>query len=562
VSFTVQIDQREPGGKCTSGYFGLRGWCLDEHSLPARELYVRLNGVVQSVSRQWRDDLDGAFPHVADSGWAGFLAELWLPFGFHRIEIVVGENVSKRRVLYRDTVWSTGIVRNPWSRTWSFENGVEREYPSQVAQEAVDVVGVFYQRPDLADRWFESLASARKELGAIKVFIVEHGPEPVVQDLVEEWSDRLPIEYVHNPDNPGFGAGCNAGASRGKAPYLFFLNPDAVLTPSSLSSLLRTARSNREEGFVGWEMAQEPWEHPKLYNPVTGETEWSSAAAWLLDRKAFERVEGFDEAIFLYGEDVDLSWRLRSDGGKLFYGAGLRVHHDSYGPGEAAGGKPTQIVEETRANAYLRGRHLGRFLGKYGTPENVRDHDHAFNKGLAVGRARKLRSPARSRFHGMLYEVERFGCSKVPLRSGNLAETVRLRVRWNGNGFSEALWRKLVDQMVGVEVELEVWDRSRPKPIGPNEWIFDAESHWLLFPDSLEQMLLIAKENNGSAVRGMGKSIEGEGSEELWRIHRFSDSLPIEDSGYTYRPGVLRKGDAMPSTVIPKTFWLQAERLA
>ena len=47
-------------------------------------------------------------------------------------------------------------------------------------------------------------------------------------------------------------------------------------------------------------------------DPVTLDTVWCSGAAMLLRRSAFESVGGFAARIFMYGEDVDLSWRLRA----------------------------------------------------------------------------------------------------------------------------------------------------------------------------------------------------------------------------------------------------------
>src|SRR5690349_293559 len=69
-------------------------------------------------------------------------------------------------------------------------------------------------------------------------------------------------------DNIGFGAAHNANAKRGTAPFLFIVNPDCVLEPGALATLLEAAR-NDEDRVAAWEMRQVPYEHPKSYDPVT-----------------------------------------------------------------------------------------------------------------------------------------------------------------------------------------------------------------------------------------------------------------------------------------------------
>ena len=58
--------------------------------------------------------------------------------------------------------------------------------------------------------------------------------------------------------------------------------------------------------------------------------------------EVYERLGGFDEKIFMYGEDVDLSWRLRSFGYKIRYVPKSVIMHYSYE--EAGVVKPNQHV--------------------------------------------------------------------------------------------------------------------------------------------------------------------------------------------------------------------------
>ncbi|MBC2601115.1 glycosyltransferase [Puniceicoccus vermicola] len=546
MSVVFYLDEKSPPGRFTSGLIALRGWCLDEEHRPVEDLHTRVDGVPWRVSRRARKDLVDAFDGETAAEWGGFLFEYWLEAGSHRIEVFAGG-----KCVWARTVFSYGIVRDPWRRFWQLK-GLHSTPGESGKLPAIDVVGVFYDRPDSASEWFSSLAEAAEDLPGLKVFVQEHGAIPVVADLVEEWSSRLRIDWVHNPENPGFGAGCNAAARRGDSPFLFFLNPDATLPEGTLVALLKQALATRAEGFVGWEAAQTPWEHPKIYHPLTGEVEWSSAAAWLVDREAFEKTGGFEESIFLYGEDVELSWRLRADGGRLQYASAIPVVHHSYSAENLHSGKPLQIREGSRSNAFMRGRFAG-VRGWFGASEEVRSHRQDFLRGLRTA-SRKFRQMV-PRFHGLQHEVARLGCENVEeeVLPDSLPE-VRVRLRKSEIGFPAEVVAAQMNSMRGIRVHWN-WLDAEEEPV-EGEWVFDMEDSWMLFPDALAQM--VAKAKNGS-VRGLGMVVEGKIEPGRWNLKHFSDDIPVDDDpNRPFRPGVLRRGPG-ESHLLAKTFWLEAE---
>ena len=115
--------------------------------------------------------------------------------------------------------------------------------------------------------------------------------------------------------NVGFGAGHNrlmqAAWDRGADHYLA-LNPDAALHPDALGALLRMAHAAEGRALV--QTIQFPAEHTVTYDPVTFDTPWISGACMLLPRSVVAAVGAFDDAFFMYCEDVDLSWRARAAG--------------------------------------------------------------------------------------------------------------------------------------------------------------------------------------------------------------------------------------------------------
>lgn len=157
-------------------------------------------------------------------------------------------------------------------------------------------------------------------------------------------------------DNVGFGRGHNANVARGSAPFVLLVNQDCVLEPGVLEAVLVRAYGDPPD-VAAWELRQIPYEHPKAYDPVTLETVWVSGAAVLVRRSAFESVGGFDPRIFMYGEDVDLSWRLRAAGWRLLYQPKLAVIHRTYR--EAGEVKPLQVFGGVFASLCLRARFGG-----------------------------------------------------------------------------------------------------------------------------------------------------------------------------------------------------------
>lgn len=117
---------------------------------------------------------------------------------------------------------------------------------------------------------------------------------------------------------------------------------------------LMKAVNESDKNTAMWELRQFPYEHPKIYDPVTQEAQWSSGAAFAIRREVYKQLGGFDEKIFMYGEDVDLSWRLRSFGWKIRYVPKSVIMHYSYE--EAGVVKPLQHVYGVINNLMLRYR--------------------------------------------------------------------------------------------------------------------------------------------------------------------------------------------------------------
>ena len=147
---------------------------------------------------------------------------------------------------------------------------------------------------------------------------------------------------ITNATNRGFGVACNIGAKEATTPLLLFLNPDAALSDGCLDALLEAFDTYPRAGAFVPNVRdgkgrpafrrrsrllarQDWWSGP----PPTQDTEvpMLNGAAVFVTRDSFDFVDGFDEAIFLFHEDDDLSMRIAASCGPLQFVHGAVVNH-------------------------------------------------------------------------------------------------------------------------------------------------------------------------------------------------------------------------------------------
>ena len=237
-------------------------------------------------------------------------------------------------------------------------SAIQVDHLSAVAPDklpAIDINAVTFN----SARWIEGFAKSLLGLDYPKdlltVIFVDNGSTDATAIELDKAAEDLRAAgcsvSIHHRKNKGYGAGHNYAIKQGSAQYCLITNVDLVFDPMSLAHIVATAVAD-EPVATAWELKQRPYEHPKFYDPVTGLTNWNSHACVLFKRSVLEEVGGYDETLFMYGEDVELSYRLRRAGALLRYCPRAVVEHFSYD--HAGEIKPMQYKGSTFANLYLR----------------------------------------------------------------------------------------------------------------------------------------------------------------------------------------------------------------
>lgn len=157
------------------------------------------------------------------------------------------------------------------------------------------------------------------------------------------------LETYQGGKNVGFGSGHNFLSRKNDAKYIFILNPDTkIIEHRTIERLIERAIQFKSQvvgpRLLTGEGATQWWDHGELHgfqawvSLNTGnsywreqkeviEVAWVSGAAFLIEKKWFDDLGGFDENLFLYKEEEELCWRLREKCGKVIYDPTITVFH-------------------------------------------------------------------------------------------------------------------------------------------------------------------------------------------------------------------------------------------
>lgn len=194
-----------------------------------------------------------------------------------------------------------------------------------------------------------------------EIVVVENGDVAGAKTALAH-SGHGGVPLVETGRNLGYGAGANRGiAALAPRPYVLVCNPDLHLHPGAVAGLADALDAEPSWAIVGPRIltpAGDPYPSARRFptvsdaaghalldqlwtdNPFTRRyraggwtapepttTDWVSGACFLARRNALDELGGFDEAYFMFAEDMDLCWRAHEAGWRVGFVPGAEVTH-------------------------------------------------------------------------------------------------------------------------------------------------------------------------------------------------------------------------------------------
>ncbi len=262
----------------------------------------------------------------------------------------------------------------------------------------VDIVIPLYNKAAYTKACLEGLEATQGDT-AYNLVLVDNASTDETSTLLTQWEYRADV--VRSPENLGFARGNNLGASRGRAPYVLFLNNDTVAEAGWLDALVREMERDPAVGIVGakllypekrdvqhagLEIVNGSPDHvfrhaaendPRVVEPR--DLDMVTGACLMIRRDLFEALGGFDEAYVNGVEDVDLCLRARDRGYRVRYCASsVLVHHEGTSEGRYDHVQPNLIRFAQRFQSRFDGQ--GRFIPILKAPI-PRDGDEESRRG-------------------------------------------------------------------------------------------------------------------------------------------------------------------------------------
>ena len=224
----------------------------------------------------------------------------------------------------------------------------------------LSIIIVNYNVKEFLQNLLHSIDKAAQNI-THEIIIVDNASD---DGSIEFLQQKFPkVKLIINKENLGFGKANNIGMKVARGRYFLLLNPDTLLSENLLQEMTTFLDKTIEAGMAGCKILNPdgtlqlacrrsfpgPWTSfckvtglstlfPKRkifahYNLTyldenqTYEVDAISGSFMMMRKEVYEKTGGFDEDFFMYGEDLDLCYRIQKEGYKVFYVHSAQIIH-------------------------------------------------------------------------------------------------------------------------------------------------------------------------------------------------------------------------------------------
>jgi len=234
---------------------------------------------------------------------------------------------------------------------WNAELGSELD---------LSIIIVNYNVKEFLQNLLHSIEKASANISK-EIIVIDNASE---DGSVEVLKEKFPsIKLIENNINSGFGKANNQGLEIANGKYILFINPDCIVSEDTFDKMISFFESHPDCGLAGCKILNSdgtlqlacrrsfpgPWTSftkvtglstlfPKskmfarynltyLNENETYEVDAISGSFMMIRKDVYEKTGGFDEQFFMYGEDLDLCYRVQKNGYKVFYVHDTQIIH-------------------------------------------------------------------------------------------------------------------------------------------------------------------------------------------------------------------------------------------
>lgn len=245
----------------------------------------------------------------------------------------------------------------------------------------LSIIIVNYKTKKITANCLETITKSQDNLTK-EVIVVDNGSQ---DGSVEYLRKQFPqYQVLSSGSNLGFSQGNNLGVSQANGDYVWLLNSDTLIKSNTISTLMECVKSNNSQlascqllnpdgsiqpqgGFLPtlgrvalWmlfiddlpliKFLVKPYhQNLKTFFKTDQHPDWLAGTSLLIKRELYQKMNGLDNHIFMYGEDVEFCLRAKQQGVRIDYFSEPQLTH----LGQASGSSRGAILGEYQGLIYI-----------------------------------------------------------------------------------------------------------------------------------------------------------------------------------------------------------------